>query len=564
MIAAVLTFVGGVSLYLDRTVFDSDAFADRATTALEDPDVRAFISERVTDQAVKARPDLVGVRPVIGAVADGIIRSTPFRALFRAGATDLHRSVFTRDSTTVSLAVSDVGVLVIQALERISPAAAKRVPPNLETQLVRISDGSEQALTQALQLAEGIHFLAVACLILAALLLVAGVLLAPDRRRVFGWIGLGAVGAGLATVLLFTVAGLLVTHAAEDGQPRDAARAVWDVYLGDLRDWGVLVAVVGAVVAGASASLVRPMETGPMLRAGWATGERHAEPPAAAGGPRAGPDRGGRPGDRRPGLDPPAADSPCGHRPDVRGRGRGDADARATRARSARSPSTPPLPRSAACGGCGPGPAGARRGHLHRPCAAERGRDGHRHRLQRPPRAVRPPRSTRSPSSARTTRWRRPTASPAGCSPPRTRDRRQLDDGVRALLIDTHYGFTTDARRRDRPRAPAPRAGRRSTREVGRALRSRPPSGCARGSATRTAASARSSSATRSARSARRRSPGAGRRAPLPRRAPRGGADPLDRGRRRVPRTRPRSRDSGLIREVYRGPRSRAGRRCAS
>ena len=270
MIAAVLAFVGGVSLYLDRTVFDSDAFADRATTALEDPDVRAFISERVTDQAVKVRPDLVGVRPVIGAVADGIIRSTPFRALFRAGATDLHRSVFTRDSTTVSLAVSDVGVLVIQALERISPAAAKRVPPNLETQLVRISDGSEQALTQALQLAEGIHFLAVACLSLAALLLVAGVLLAPDRRRVFGWIGLGAVGAGLATVLLFTVAGLLVTHAAEDGQPRDAARAVWDVYLGDLRDWGVLVAVVGAVVAGASASLVRPMETGPMLRAGWA------------------------------------------------------------------------------------------------------------------------------------------------------------------------------------------------------------------------------------------------------------------------------------------------------
>ena len=129
VIASVLTFVGGVSLYLDRTVFDADAFADRATTALEDPDVRAFISERVTDQAVKARPDLVGVRPVIGAVADGIIRSAPFPApWFRAGASDLHRSVFTRDSSTVSLAVSDVGVLVIQALERISPSAAKRVP----------------------------------------------------------------------------------------------------------------------------------------------------------------------------------------------------------------------------------------------------------------------------------------------------------------------------------------------------------------------------------------------------------------------------------------------------
>ncbi len=71
-------------------------------------------------------------------------------------------------------------------------------------------------------------------------------------------------------MLLFAVARLVVTGAVEEGQARDAARAVWDVYLDDLRDWGVLVAVVGAVVAGASASLVRPMEAAPMLRAGWA------------------------------------------------------------------------------------------------------------------------------------------------------------------------------------------------------------------------------------------------------------------------------------------------------
>lgn len=265
-----LFLVGGIALYLNRTVFDSDNFADRATTAIEDADVRALISEKVTDGAVKARPDLVGVRPVIGAVADGIIRSEPFRNLFRAGVNDLHRSVFSRDRDTVSLAVSDIGVLVIQALDRIAPKTADRIPPDLRTNLISISDGTEQAFTQALQVAESVRLLAVVCLVLALLAFAAAVLFAPDRRAVFGWIGLGALGAGLVTVVLLTVLRLVVTGAAEEGQARDAARSVWDVYLGDLRDWGMLTAAVGAVVAAASASLVRPVSAGPVLRAGWA------------------------------------------------------------------------------------------------------------------------------------------------------------------------------------------------------------------------------------------------------------------------------------------------------
>ncbi len=270
VIASVLTFVGGVALYLDRTVFDSDDFADRAASALESQDVRAYVSARVADEAVQARPDLVGVRPVIGSVADGIIRSAPFRALFRAGASDLHRSVFSSDRDSVALAVSDVGVLVIQALEKISPSAAKRVPPDLEADLVSFSDGGGQAFADALQIAEDVRVLAVVCLVLVILCLVGGVLLAPDRRQAFGWIGLGAVGAGLTATVLLIVLRLLVTGLAEDGAARDAARSVWDAYLGDLRDWSVLVAAVGAVVAGAADSLIRPVEPGPMLRAGWA------------------------------------------------------------------------------------------------------------------------------------------------------------------------------------------------------------------------------------------------------------------------------------------------------
>lgn len=268
--AATLTLVGGIALYLDRTVFDSGRFADRATGTLQDEGVRALIGERVSDEAIKARPDLVGVRPLIGAVAEGVVRSPPFGALFRAGVYDLHRSVFSSDNDTVALAVSDVGVLVIQAVERIQPSAAKRIPSGLEAELVRISSGSDGLLKDGLRFAEDVRLLALICLALAALLLVAGVLLAHDRRAAFGWVGLAALGVGLATVLVFEVTRGLITGGAEDEQAQVAARAVWDAFLADLRGWGLIVAAVGGVVAAASASLVRPVELGPALRAGWA------------------------------------------------------------------------------------------------------------------------------------------------------------------------------------------------------------------------------------------------------------------------------------------------------
>lgn len=235
MVAAALTLVGGIALYLDRTVFDSGRFADRATGTLQDEGVRALIGERVSNEAIKARPDLVGVRPLIGAVADGVVRSPPFGALFRAGVYDLHRSVFSSDNDTVALAVSDVGVLVIQAVERIQPAAAERIPSGLEAELVRISSGSEGLLRDGLRLAEDVRLLALICLVLAALLLVAGVLLASDRRAAFGWVGLAALGVGLATVLVFEVTRGLITGGAEDEQAQVAARAVWDGFLADLR-----------------------------------------------------------------------------------------------------------------------------------------------------------------------------------------------------------------------------------------------------------------------------------------------------------------------------------------
>ncbi len=118
-------------------------------------------------------------------------------------------------------------------------------------------------------MAETVRSLTLIFLALALICLTAGVLFAPDRRVAFRWVGIGALAAGLTTVLVYEIARLLVTGLAEDDQGQAAARSVWDAFLGGLRGWGLAVAAVGGVTAAASTSLLQPVELGPALRRAW-------------------------------------------------------------------------------------------------------------------------------------------------------------------------------------------------------------------------------------------------------------------------------------------------------
>jgi hypothetical protein len=55
-------------------LLDADRFADRATTTLRDPSVRALIADRVTDELVLDRaPDLIAARPLISPTVSDLV-----------------------------------------------------------------------------------------------------------------------------------------------------------------------------------------------------------------------------------------------------------------------------------------------------------------------------------------------------------------------------------------------------------------------------------------------------------------------------------------------------------
>jgi hypothetical protein len=260
--AAVALTTGLLAIYTNHTVFDSDGFADRADAALRSDAVSAEAARRLTDAAIRVRPDLIAVRPLVASAAEGVVRSSAFRSLVRGAARDVHRSVFDRGAGTVTLTVVDAGVLLNEALAHVRPDLERRIPDALQVRIATAAGDWESAVAQTLDFAERIRIMGPIALVLALLLAIGAVMLDRSRRDGVFRVGVAvAVVAGLMAVLA-TVAPPTVT--ADPG-----LRAVLETWLDPLAVWCWAAAGAGAIVALAAAALLRPVLVVPLVRRGW-------------------------------------------------------------------------------------------------------------------------------------------------------------------------------------------------------------------------------------------------------------------------------------------------------
>lgn len=267
-LAAIFLLLGTVTVYADRHLLDSKDFSDRASSTLSDADVRKAIGQRLSDQVVKAQPDLLGARPLIDGAAEGIAGTGAFQALFRRAVEQVHGSVFGREQDSVALRVADIALLVTQALKQVDPSLAKKVPDSVQGELLSISEGSDKAVVDLAQTADGVRSAAVWSIALGIVMLVLALLTAPDRRQAVRRVGLTVAGVGL-----FLVAALLIGRAVVSdkvgGADGDAIRTVWDAFLLDLRTWGLVLAAAGAVIAACANALREPDDVDDAVRRAW-------------------------------------------------------------------------------------------------------------------------------------------------------------------------------------------------------------------------------------------------------------------------------------------------------
>jgi hypothetical protein len=261
VVAAVLLVATALTAYAWRALYDSDQFANRATAALQDRDVRTAIADRITDElVVPARPELLAARPVIASVVSGMVGGDAFASVFRRGVRDVHAALFRSDRDTLTLTLVDVAIVAAAAVRELDPGLAAQIDADERIALAGRDIGA--ATADAVRLARRLRVLAFVLGGLTLAAMAAALALSADRRGAVSRLGVAIVGAGVAVVALETIA-----RAAVVRDP--AAGGVWDAYLGDLRTSGWVLAIAGAVVAAAAASLIRPIAVEEPLRSAW-------------------------------------------------------------------------------------------------------------------------------------------------------------------------------------------------------------------------------------------------------------------------------------------------------
>jgi hypothetical protein len=270
VLAAALAFAGGVTLYVRTEIVASHAFADRAVDALERDPLRRVVSREITVQLVeRGSADLVSARPVVESVVGFVVRTQPFRRVFRSAAFNANRLLFVREGGNAAFDLADVGTVVASALRGVSPTVARRIPPDAAARLLELRKRS--FATSTLRFADHVRMLGIVLPLLAVVALAFAIAVAPDRPRAItrAGVALGVAGAALAIALV--VARAYVVHhvygsdEVTNAEVRDAAGALWDAYFHDLLVWALGLGALALVVGAASASLLQPFSAADSL-----------------------------------------------------------------------------------------------------------------------------------------------------------------------------------------------------------------------------------------------------------------------------------------------------------
>src|SRR4051794_6368862 len=224
-LAALALVLSAGTIYADRALFSADGFAQRADAALRSGPVAAEAARRMSNAALQARPDLVAVAPLVRSAAESVVRSEAFGSVVRGTARDVHRSVFDRNASTLTLTVVDAGVLLNEALSHVRPGA---VPEGLQ---VRFAAATSDADTAALRLAQAGDDNEALAWIAALLAVVFGAGAVISGRRA------GVIRLAVAVVVVCGLAALAAYLAPYVLLHSDAARAVAKVWLDPLAVW---------------------------------------------------------------------------------------------------------------------------------------------------------------------------------------------------------------------------------------------------------------------------------------------------------------------------------------
>lgn len=256
LLGLTLLFLSAVVIDISHGLFNADDFANRVAASLGDDRVSGFVANKVTDAVIEERPNLTAIRPLIVGATDQLVGSAAFRAVTRTAVKSAHEAFFSRTGEEVLLSIPDVGVLMQSVLDGVDPKLAEKLPKKLETVVAHLPQNRVGATVVTIR--RGLNRVAWAqrgLFALGVLLLIGAVLLHPNRREGLSRAGIGLVVVALLLALIIPAGRLVALLAIEDPGARGALFGVWRAYFLPLLGFVYSYAGTGVILAAAASSL---------------------------------------------------------------------------------------------------------------------------------------------------------------------------------------------------------------------------------------------------------------------------------------------------------------------
>ncbi len=232
--------------------------------------MRSVIAEQVAVELLERRsPDLIATRPLVLTAVEAILETSSFSNVLRQTALTAH-GVLIRGDTDVVVELQEVRTVLLPALQSASPALARQLPSDLSPQIAELR--ATDAATGTVRFARSASVAAIPLLLASFLAFAGAIATAPDRRRAFGTAGLClAVGMGLGVAALAALRAQVISHTGAVGiigqdQARAAAGAAWAAFAGDLQRLLLLVGGLGAAIWVGSVLTATRLDRGRLAR----------------------------------------------------------------------------------------------------------------------------------------------------------------------------------------------------------------------------------------------------------------------------------------------------------
>lgn len=247
-------FVSATLLWTDHFVFNSQRFAARADAVLDSAEVRSVLADQITSAAVAAgSSEVASFRAVIKPTVEVMIGTPVFRRIFRDALRQAHDYMFTRKGNDAVVNMSQALGILTSSLQLTNPSVASLLPESTDTFLVDL--GHRVKGLQLWRISSRVSDFGWLASALTILLGIATVRIERDRRRSTFRLGIAVAVAG---ALVFATALVIETIAGSYGsspEMQNAIAAAASTFLADYRVIGLgLVAIGIATAAFATAS----------------------------------------------------------------------------------------------------------------------------------------------------------------------------------------------------------------------------------------------------------------------------------------------------------------------